>query len=1098
VTDPAESLPEDRDNDLPSAQPPEPGGEPPEDADRPLLPEAAATTASDAPPADEEGLPEWEPLTPELVEDEAIRGDFMLRWAVILLAVLMGWTVVQETAVLTHIKSGEALLRDGVLPSGRDTLAATTQQSRWVHLEWLFDAGLAGLYSVFGEIGLTLLTALVAAITFFVLSRISLPGVPTWWGSVCAALALVACFPSLTATPHIITLLGMAVLLLLLHRRSVNPDARVAGPVIAAMLIWSQFDDRAWIGAAALLAYALGHQWDLYRRAADRETAGGSLLPAAILSLLVMLLHPFLWETWLSAARLYQYEYPAQQTYAVRGSFDYFRSFPLWAEEFWTLNYFNAAALLLWGVTLVVLVLNAAAVRMSHLAVFVAMSLIAAAGGAEWAVGSIVFAVLATLNAQQWYVAGFRQTYSVETSELLFSRGGRALTVIALFGLGFMMVAGHLTGAGGRRVGTGFSGELRASIDSYVAVLDESFDDRPFSFRPTQGDILNWIGKQPFVDSRLRLFAAGSPSIIDEHLQARSALRIPRDGSAPQRQSWQTVFDKYKINQVLPRLSGEAPDYVTFYDLLNSPDWVLVQLEADTAAFYRTDRSDAELTEYIAEHRKADLVQSQLRTADENVISELRTLWPSSPSVYSRYFYQPPPTASRPLQRARHYLALAEGLRSVDQAVAALYAAVREAHRGLAEHPSDEVGYLVLGQSYATLWSYERELMQARQQTYPGALRYAQTVAAYHQALVCAPNEPMPHMHLFGLYVQQQRHDLALRHLQEFERLTGRLTTLPQSDPRSADEQLQLEEFRTQLALQVDETRLQRDEDLAAGMDPAALVGRLMQTGYPLAALEVLESDLTQLSGNPQLAYLYARLLLESGRTRQAYDQFQGLRTMPEVSQLPDWAMYEAISHVVAEDLYAALESLRVDHQTMSRTAAMAMLYEHPLQAATQIDVTQPIDALVPIARKLQLSAMYFEQLLPRMQADTLTQALLLLELGRNAEAADLLQQMLQRDPLSGLRPVAETYLRLLRENPDLPEIPDVDELSTEIPDLDSDDEEPAPADQPAPAADKPAADEPQSSDQAAPEEKPTDDAEGTEDAASNKPAVGTPVSSGR
>src|SRR6058998_1513492 len=44
-----------------------------------------------------EGLPEWEPLTPELVEDEAIRGDFMLRWAMVLLALLIGCRQIVET-----------------------------------------------------------------------------------------------------------------------------------------------------------------------------------------------------------------------------------------------------------------------------------------------------------------------------------------------------------------------------------------------------------------------------------------------------------------------------------------------------------------------------------------------------------------------------------------------------------------------------------------------------------------------------------------------------------------------------------------------------------------------------------------------------------------------------------------------------------------------------------------------------------------------------------------------------------------------------------------------------------------------------------------
>src|SRR5690606_1603161 len=107
------------------------------------------------------------------------------------------------------------------------------------------------------------------------------------------------------------------------------------------------------------------------------------------------------------------------------------------------------------------------------------------------------------------------------------------------------------------------------------------------------------------------------------------------------------------------------------------------------------------------------------------------------------------------------------------------------------------------------------------------------------------------------------------------------------------------------------------------------------------------------------------------------------------------------------------------------------------------------IDPLVPVAHRLQLAAVYFEQLLPRFDANFWAQALINLEVGRNAEAAALLQRLLENNPLSGLRPVVETYLRLLRENPDIPEMPDVEALSTPIPDLaDMDGAEQNPAEQ--------------------------------------------------
>ena len=86
-------------------------------------PEASSEAESDGEEAAtdetvEDDLPEWEPLTPELVEDEAIRGDFMLRWAVVLLALLLGCREIADSASLVRIKTGEYLASNGVLTAG--------------------------------------------------------------------------------------------------------------------------------------------------------------------------------------------------------------------------------------------------------------------------------------------------------------------------------------------------------------------------------------------------------------------------------------------------------------------------------------------------------------------------------------------------------------------------------------------------------------------------------------------------------------------------------------------------------------------------------------------------------------------------------------------------------------------------------------------------------------------------------------------------------------------------------------------------------------------------------------------------------------------
>lgn len=90
-----------------------------------------------APPEDQrpdDDLPDWEPLTPELVEDEAIRGDFMLRWAVVLLTLLFAWTKIDDSRVLVQIRSGEYMAGHGFLPPATDVFSATAQARPWINL----------------------------------------------------------------------------------------------------------------------------------------------------------------------------------------------------------------------------------------------------------------------------------------------------------------------------------------------------------------------------------------------------------------------------------------------------------------------------------------------------------------------------------------------------------------------------------------------------------------------------------------------------------------------------------------------------------------------------------------------------------------------------------------------------------------------------------------------------------------------------------------------------------------------------------------------------------------------------------------------------
>src|SRR5205807_5512415 len=103
---------------VPDPEHPSPAQETP-----PTPPSPAETPAPAPPPAAESGgmrpvdeFDDYEELTPEIAEEEAIRNDFVIRWAVVLLAFLLASTRIADSASLVHVKTGQYLAANGILP----------------------------------------------------------------------------------------------------------------------------------------------------------------------------------------------------------------------------------------------------------------------------------------------------------------------------------------------------------------------------------------------------------------------------------------------------------------------------------------------------------------------------------------------------------------------------------------------------------------------------------------------------------------------------------------------------------------------------------------------------------------------------------------------------------------------------------------------------------------------------------------------------------------------------------------------------------------------------------------------------------------------
>lgn len=1028
-------------------------------------PAARAAEISDETGEDgaEDDLPEWEPLTPELVEEEAIRGDFMLRWASILLAMLMGWTIIDRTEVLVHVRSGQYLATHGFLPPRTDVLSATASDRRWVNLSWLWDVIVGGIEAAVGPAGLSVFAAWITLATFWIIARISVPGVPTWWGSVLAVLAAVASFPSLTATPHLVTLLGVAWTLWLLYRWQWDESTSL-WPLVGLFVLWANLDSRAWIGGVILLLFALGTWIDGFRNfpAEERKPLAKTVGLVTLCSLLALLVHPFLWETWLSPLRLYSIEYPALRSYASSDLTYAFERYSVASKPFWSeLNLSNAMSMLLMLIAGVTAILNRERLRASTALALLGINMIGIAGGRELAVASIVNAIVATINAQQWYRSTFRQTYSVETGELVFSRGGRALTVLAIFGLAFAVVSGHFMGADGRRVGMGLAPDIANQIDSYQSLLADAFDDRAFNFRLQQGDVLIWIGMKPFIDSRVRLYGGGE-SLVALHQQLRQALREAASGPEARasegtgilsgaestnispRELWTNAFDRSAINLALPRMSGDAPDYVTFFSLLNSRDWQLTEQAAASASFYRTNSGNEDLAAYLKKHEATNFVSRFLQTDSTPTENERPPrAFPTPPSFYDRYVYLPQKTVPNGVKLAEHYMVLRDAAlqnQRYSDAAALAYAAIRSARDGLREDPDHAAGYQILATSYQLLELLENSVQRSRGMPSPLNIRFYQTISSFHDGLACGPPNPeRVHYQLFETYDAHERYDLALTYLELVEKATGSTSILSVSDPKRVEQQERNDTRMAELRERVDQVREQTVAQLQSQADRLAVAQGAYSNGCPLIALEVLEEDLTLAATNPLVRLQIGVLLFEVGRTAEALEQLETLRGTPLEEQSPDWPIMAAYANLAADDLTTAQSTLEASHSRIAQTVTAGLLESLPLRFVGPAPTPEGTlgwgdgEAFATV-RQIQTVALMESMIGPQLEQNEVLRALIAVEVGDITNARQLFEQAVDRNPHTALRPMIEQYLQWVagRQLPPPPQI----EGPPEVPDL--------------------------------------------------------------
>lgn len=910
------------------------------------LSEPALLASESANSALVDDLPEWEPLTPELVEDEAIRGDFMLRWAVVLLALLIGCRQIVETSTLLHVKTGKYLASHGFWPPTNDVFSSTAGEHRWVNMSWLWDLIASGLFAIGEGIGLSLATALLVAATWWLIGKTSREGVSSWFGSILGVLTLLACHPQFSGQPETITLFGLAATFWWLHVWRTSTAATASTSILAksggsvslwwlvpGFALWSNLDNRMFLGLTLLLLWGLG---EIVGHAVGRASLTASqrsyFWKVLGTSLVVSCLNPFGVQSMFSPITLYGTEYPAWRLYVLANSgLAEAGVFPLLTSELWRSGLGRLplfAGVVVLASALVSLVLNAKRASIGDVLAFAGFVALTAVASHELAAASIVACAIGTLNAQQWYQASFRLAYSIESKELLFTRGGRAITVLAFFALAVMSVNQSLFGTEGKRVGVGLSSRLRSMISAYREATADSFDDRPFNFVPSQGDVLVWIDQKPFLDSRLAVFARrGEIDLLALHDQARISLARLTDSKAASDQEppladsdgrladWRSIFNHFQLTHALPRLFGGNP--TAYFRMLTDPNWRLTHLGSHCAVFYRQEKVSSELTEYLAEHQLT-LRKLAFQTTDPALP---RSDWPRARSAFQKAFSPSEAHVSNKVLEAEnlllHLRAIMSGQLSFDQptALSMAHLAIRKANAGLAESADDAAAYQILGEAYSFLLNVENSIEQASGVPFENRLRFYQALGAYYQAILLEPKSLALRGSLVDLLQRHNRLDLVLRELNDIDKL---------APPTDADDPQENETMQNRLALrELCESRQaalleQINPRLEQGQSAAALAPQVYAAGFVLEAMRLLNLEPSEVSGSPDLRILQAVLRFESGEIEEVYGL---LEYGPEDNQVA-WRVPAAWARLAHGEYDKAIE-LWANHTALSEQSSV-------------------------------------------------------------------------------------------------------------------------------------------------------------------------------
>jgi tetratricopeptide (TPR) repeat protein len=188
-----------------------------------------------------------------------------------------------ETDVFYNLRLGEIILATHDVPR-TNLLSFTVPDVRDVNLAWLFQIVLALAHRAGGIPGTVLLKTAFVVATFAVLFRVALRrGAHPAAAAAALALAAWAAEPRFVERPHLVTFLGLALLLLALERAEAG-RRRALWALVPAGLAWANANSCFFLAPAVLLLHAAGARLDGQRADARRAALVAAALAPLVLA----------------------------------------------------------------------------------------------------------------------------------------------------------------------------------------------------------------------------------------------------------------------------------------------------------------------------------------------------------------------------------------------------------------------------------------------------------------------------------------------------------------------------------------------------------------------------------------------------------------------------------------------------------------------------------------------------------------------------------------------------------------------------------------------------------------------------------------------